>query len=437
MSVQKYSFLLILCGGIGMGLIAQPDLSLESFTQTPDTAVNKKEANEMPLADHSYRPLTLQLDPSGSKYVRFIMWHQFWMTSNNLDNEGSKLQLQPSLRRSRFLAYAQVSPKFLILTHFGLNGLTPEKLTNLGSDGDAPQLFLHGAWTEFKLSDALYLGGGLHYWKGLTRLSGQSTLNMMTLDQTRPFVHWHSLGITDQFARHLGVYAKGKIGRIDYRIALNSPSRNTLGEGKDYGGKSNLMYTGVSEMNKRGEPTANTIVEGYFRYNFWETESNKLPYISGTYLDDKKVFAMGAGFFQHPDGMFDMETREHQAVNHYAFDAFINLPTGNGAFTAYGSWINFDYGKNYVSRWGGTGTNLYAHLGYYWKAINMMPYLAFQTSNYDGLDQNPHALNIGVNYFILGHNAKITLEYHQINNDPREGGPNDVHQVRLQAQVFL
>jgi hypothetical protein len=85
-------------------------------------------------------------------------------------------------------------------------------MTSLGSNGDAPQLFLHDALGEFKLNDALYIGGGLHYWKGMTRLGNQSTLNMMTLDQARPFVQWHSLGNTDQFARHLGVYAKGTIG---------------------------------------------------------------------------------------------------------------------------------------------------------------------------------------------------------------------------------
>lgn len=174
-------------------------------------------------ADHSYKPLTLKLDESGQKYIRFIMWHQIWATTNDLNSE-SELQITPSIRRSRFLAYAQVSLKFLILTHFGLNGLTPSNLTSLGNNGDAPQLFLHDAWTEFKVGNNHYIGGGLHYWKGLTRLASQSTLNFMTLDQSRPFTHWHSLGISDQFARHLGIYAKGSLGKIDYRIALNAPA---------------------------------------------------------------------------------------------------------------------------------------------------------------------------------------------------------------------
>lgn len=210
--------------------------------------------------DKAYKPMIIKFDEDGDKYLRFIMWHQIWMTTSNLSSESSNLQLHPSIRRSRFLAYAQISEDFLILTHFGLNGLNANNLSSLGNNSNAPQFFLHGAWAEFKMHDGLYVGGGLHYWKGLTRLASQSTLNFMTLDQSRPFTSWHSLGITDQFARHLGFYAKGQIGRLDYRVAINSPMRDPLGEGKDYGMKdSGLTYTGVSNTNFEGNEVGNFI----------------------------------------------------------------------------------------------------------------------------------------------------------------------------------
>ncbi len=390
-------------------------------------------------ADHSYQPLTLKLDDSGHKYIRFITWHQIWVTTNNLDVDDSKLQLSTSIRRSRFLAYAQVSPKFLILTHFGLNSLSVNNLTPLGNNGDAPQLFLHGAWTEFKLSDELYLGGGLHYWNGLTRLSSQSTLNFMTLDQSRPFVHWQALGITDQFARHLGIYAKGEFGKLDYRLALNNPSRSPLGNGVSFGEKSTtLTYNGASNLEKSsGDPSGNSIFEGYLRYNFWDAESTKLPYNVGAYLGKKKILSVGAGFFVHPNGMFDTETQEHSGVSHLAVDAFLDMPVTGGSVTAYASFINFDYGNNYVSRWGGTGQNIYAHIGCFFKETKLMPYVGWQTGNYEGLNDRTSSLNLGLNYFILGHNAKLSLEYHQISNDPREGGLNDIRQLRLQGHIFL
>ena len=399
---------------------------------------------EQPKEDHKYKPLTLKLNESGSKYIRFIMWHQVWMTTNNLDAESSKLQITPSLRRSRFLAFSQISPKFLILTHFGLNSLTPGNLTSLGSNGDAPQFFLHGAWGELKVIDQLYVGGGLHYWKGLTRLSNQSTLNFMTLDQSRPFIAWHSLGITDQFARHLGVYAKGQVGKFDYRIALNSPLRNPLGEGKDYGLKdSGLTYNGVLNVDSSGEVTGNTIIEGYFRYNFLDQESTKLPYQVGTYLGKKSVFGIGGGFFIHPNGIYNAQSGGHRNVSHFAVDAFLDIPSGNNGdgINAYATFMSFDYGPHYVSRWAGTGNAVYAQFGYFLKAAKIMPYVGFQSADYEGLEDRITALDIGLNYFINGHNAKLTLEYHNIKGDIREGaissGEESLSQLRLQLHIFL
>jgi len=397
--------------------------------------------------DHSYKPLKLNLNESGSKYVRFIMWHQLWATTNNLEASDAKLQLTPSIRRSRFLAFAQISPRFLILTHFGLNGLTPGNATTLGNNGDAPQFFLHDAWGEVKVFDQLYIGAGLHYWKGLTRLSNQSTLNFMTLDQSRPFLAWHSLGVSDQFARHLGVYFKGAIDKFDYRIAINSPNRNTLGDGRNFGqadeNPTGFTYTGVSNANTDGDPTGNTIIEGYFRYNLWDKEGTKLPYNVGTYLGKKKILAIGAGFFAHPNGMFNETTGEHGNVTHFAVDAFLDMPVGikGGALNAYATFINFDYGENYVSRWGGTGSSIYGQLGYLIPETKFMPYVAFQNSNFEGYDDPVSALDIGCNYFINGHHAKVTLEYHRIKGDIREAAiatmDDALSQLRLQLHIFL
>jgi hypothetical protein len=401
--------------------------------------------------DHSYKPLSLNLDESGHKYIRFLVWHQHWTTTNNLAVDGANLQLTHMARRSRFLAFAQVSPRFLVLTHFGLNNLTPGNLTSLGNNGDGPQLFLHDAWTEYKVSNdnSLFIGGGLHYWKGLTRLSNQSTLNFMTMDNPRPFVHWHSLGVTDQFARHLGIYAKGVIGKFDYRIALNNPGRNNngnlpFGNGVDFGGRSELTYTGASSPDQNGNSTGNNIIEGYFRYNFLDSESTKLPYAVGSYLGTKKVFGLGAGFFAHPNGMYNAETSEHEDVTHFAVDAFLDMPITDGdCLNAYASFMSFNYGEDYVSRWAGTGTVLYGHVGYKLPNSRFMPYIAAQTGNYDGFEENSTSLDIGLNYFINGHSAKLTLEYHTISNDIREGGLDangniqDVRQIRMQAHIFL
>jgi hypothetical protein len=177
--------------------------------------------------DHSYKPLTLKLSEDGSKYVRFITWHQFWVTFRQPGEDFSDITSEFLLRRSRFLAYAQVSPRFLILTHFGLNNLNAGGMDALGHQAPA-QLFMHDAWAEFKVIDkVLDIGAGLHYWNGISRLTNQSTLNIMTLDAPR--FNWATIGTSDQFARHLGIYAKGKLGKLDYRVSVNDrlPYRST------------------------------------------------------------------------------------------------------------------------------------------------------------------------------------------------------------------
>ena len=400
------------------------------------------QAQVLPKEETAYKPMILKFDEDGSKYLRFIMWHQVWLTSSNLSSENTNVQLHPSLRRSRFLAYAQISPDFLILTHFGLNGLNTENMTSLGNNGNAPQIFLHGAWAEFRMREGIHIGGGLHYWKGLTRLASQSTLNFMTLDQSRPFVSWHSLGITDQFARHLGFYAKGQFGKFDYRLAINAPIRDPLGGGKDYGLKdSGLTYTGVTNCNLEGDDVGNMIVEGYFRFNLWDKESTKLPYNVGTYLGKKRVFAIGAGFFAHPNGMYSSSSGAHYGVRHFAIDGFLDFPVPEGAVHAYVSLTNFDYGENYVSRWAGTGTAIYGQAGYYVRSLKLMPYIALNTGKYDGFYEPITTLDIGVNYFVRGHNAKITLEYHRMKGDIREAAiethDDAFSQMRLQMHIFL
>lgn len=407
-----------------------------------------QEVEDTPAEKFPYKPLKLNIDKEGKAYIRFIIWHQQWFVTNNLAREETDLRVSTQVRRSRVLAYAQVHPRFLILTHFGLNNLTPENLTSLGNNGDAPQLFLHDAWVEFKATnnEAIYLGGGLHYWKGLTRLANQSTLNFMTLDNTRPFVHWHSLAVTDQFARHLGAYAKGRLGKFDYRIAWNNAGRNGIQRDFAFGRgiqTDSLVYNGWTQEND-GNTAGNSIIEGYFRYNFWDEESIKLPYQVGTYLGKKRVFGIGAGFFAHPSGVFNYTSDQHESVFHFALDAFLDLPIGaNSCLNAYAAYMNFNYGPDFASRWAATGNVFYGQVGYKLGKTNFMPYVAYQLGAYDGFEDNINALDIGLNYFVLGHHAKLTLEYHTIANDIREGGLDaqgniqDIQQIRFQAHIYL
>lgn len=415
-------------------------LLLSFLLVMPNLAQNESKEQQAAV----YTPLILQLNEDGSNYLRLLTWHQFWLSSSNLNDQSTNIQFTPSIRRSRMAVLAKLSSRFLIWTHLGMNNLSPANQSPLGGSGyNTPQIFLHGAWGEVQVHEYLQVGAGLHYWNGMTRLASASTITFMTMDQSRPYGAWHNLGITDQFGRHLGIYLKGQIEKIDYRVAINAPSRNALGEGRDYGlSNSKLEYNGVIHAERSGRWVGNTIIEGYFRYNFLDKESSLLPFQTGTYLGEKSVFGIGAGFFVHPKGMYCAETLEHLNVQHYAVDAYLDKPTRKGnAINAYLAIQRYDFGANYVSRWVGTGNNYYGQLGYYIKRTRLMPYAAFQYGDYEGLEGPVQTLDIGLNYFIHGHNAKMTLEYHRIQGDIRESSIDTyrevLSQLRLQLQFFL
>ncbi len=418
-------------------------------------SISAKAQSEDSEEDRSYKPLTLKLNEAGNKYIRFITWHQIWAEDGNLDNDVDPQGFTMRIRRSRFLAYAQISSRFLILTHFGLNTLTGSNADPIGNQAtdrptiNGPQLFMHGAWTEFRVSqnDALYMGGGLHYWNGLSRLTSASTLNFMTQDNYRQA--WAQLGLSDQFARHLGIYAKGKLNKLRYTLAVNEPIVNGLGSSAapdpgtiSYSGRAVANNTAIGDL----EPDdAGLIVTGYVDYQFLDQESNKLPYRVGTYLGKKKVFNIGAGFFNHGDGTVTVDATGNVSANdvtHFALDAFYDAPLGEGAVNAYAVYYNFDYGENYaLGTTYGTGSSLYAHFGYllpeFTEKGRFMPYLAYSTRDYEAFENAGNTLQIGANWFLNGHHAKISLEYRSTLNNYTGEEPDRVNGLVLQTHIFL
>lgn len=148
--------------------------------------------------------MKFNLNEDGSKYMRVIAWGQMWGQYNdNLPDDKKAIEF--STRRARILTYAQITPKFLVLTHFGLNSLNADNMSPVGK-GESSQLFFHDFWVQYALGKNHAIGSGLHYWNGISRLNSQGTLNFMTLDNNRQ--SWATLGLSDQFARHQGVYAK-------------------------------------------------------------------------------------------------------------------------------------------------------------------------------------------------------------------------------------
>lgn len=413
----------------------------------------------------------MKLNEDGSKYFRLLTWHQVWMRYNENNTGSTRLGEEQSstvdfgLRRSRFLMFAQLNKRFLIVTHFGINNQNAISGGYLGTDGKKPQLYMHDAYLDFTVFEKyLNVGFGLHYWNGISRMSNASTLNLMTYDA--PIFNWATIEATDQFARHIGLFAKGKLGKLDYRLAVNDPFSTNTGQAIA------LDRANYNPQNNK------KVYAGYVMYQFLDQESNLLPYMVGTYVGTKKVFNIGAGFHQNSDGMWYLKndggdtSTAYSDIFLFSVDAFLDLPLNKDrkdAITAYVAYYNYDFGPNNVRNIGimnpangstvnaslrgnaypvlGTGQILYTQVGYllpdFSEKVRVQPYVAYSNGNFEGImdangDKVPvNVIDGGVNFFLDGHNAKFTLNYR---SRPDFTDVNDVQgrsEITLQAMVYL
>lgn len=384
--------------------------------------------------------LKVNINQDGSKYFRIISWSQFWAQNNSdrpLDANGNQQsETNFSIRRARVLMYAQITKDFMILTHFGLNSLNADNLSPVGTK-DASQLFLHDVWGQYSLGKNHAIGGGLHYWNGISRLNNQSTLNIMTLDNQRQ--GWATLGLSDQFARHMGVYLKGSFEKFQYRISVNDAVTNNLQATVTPTNGGSATYTGRRLL---GSKDAGKTYAGYFEYGFLDNESNFLPFKVGSYLGTKKVFNIGGGFFSHPNGAVIADNSGRlsgEDVKIFALDAFYDAPLGKdgGALTAYAVYQNNDYGKNFtLGTTYETGTLFHSHLGYVIPAktkSKFQPYISYDNRKIDALNDNATQFGLGTNLYLSGHNAKLTMEYQSLKYATNKA----VNTLTLQAMIYL
>jgi hypothetical protein len=436
--------------------------------------------------------IKVALDTTGKKYIRILNWHQVWVRHNE-NNPGSTVNGTPEesqwdmgLRRSRFLLHTQINPNFMLVTHFGINnanqisgGANGQGAS--GADGKKPQLFMHDAYVEHRVyKDMLWLGAGLQYNIGPSRLSSASTLNFLGLDS--PIFSWQNIEATDQFARQYGIFAKGQIlkdKRLDYRVSLNFPfaiakgaALSALDTVAANNGRTSTSY------HAGGQP--HVAYTGYFKYQFWDIESNVLPFQVGTYIGTKKVFNIGAGFYQHKDAMWSAMANTADTVMasqlFLSADAFLDVPIGKKyALTAYTSYTYADMGENYIRNIGlmnpangvisaqatfngsgnavptiGTGSVFFAQAGLALPKIKKIgrfqPYASLLMANYERIADKVLIPDVGFNWFLAGHSAKITVNYRPrpvFTYDTPGQKWSDIHmtdrknELTIQFQVYL
>lgn len=406
--------------------------------------------------------MKINLNQQQDRYIRFQIWNQIWVKWNE-NNPGTLVNGEPATattdigaRRLRLLAYAQLSPRYLVLAHFGINNQT---FTNGGGSGSSgtggygqgkkPQLFFHDAYNEYAIIPSidpvtnsknkftLSLGAGLHFWNGVSRMTSASTVTFLMIDA--PVFNWPLIEQADQFGRQFGIYVKGAADKLHYRLSLDKPFATSL-QPQD------SMNVAVDHNGNAAMATG-----GYLDYRFLDQESDLLPYRVGTYAGSKKVFNIGAGFYHQARGTRSSDgsgaQRSHD-ISLFAGDVFLDMPVGNAkknmALTLYGVYYHFNFGPNYLRTSGimntgtvnaatpaadrvlegpgnarvllGTGNIAYAQAGFLlpkFKSdkLRVQPMAALAYKQLDALKDGGVFWDAGCNLFLDAHNAKISVQY--------------------------
>jgi hypothetical protein len=423
--------------------------------------------------------LKLKLNEDGSHYVKFTFSNQTWLRFNQ-SNPGTTVlgdkaprTFDIGLRRTRLQLYGQVSDHAFFYMQFGQNNFN---FLAQNAGNRKVQAFFHDALGEYKVwknSDKLKFGGGLTIANGLSRFSQPSVSTIMTMDV--PVFAQATVDQTDQFSRKLSVYARGQLGKFDYRIVLSDPFPVTTN------GTTTIVTAPTSTSATFAQQGHHKQYQGFFIYNFLDKEAHTTPYMTGTYLGKKKIFNIEAGFITQKNAMWRSPdagvTTKYQNMNLWSvalyYDAPVNTATGT-ALSAYTGYFNLDYGTNYLRYNGimnpangialapggylgtqgnafpmfGTGQVIYAQLGYLMKKDllgegigTLMPYASIMHGNYDRLSDSMDVIDAGINWLIKGHNSKLTLDYQVRPAYEAEGTDlvkkSNKSQVVLQYQVFF
>ncbi|MGQ1943884.1 hypothetical protein [Ornithobacterium rhinotracheale] len=373
------------------------------------------------------RHLRLNFD-DGQSYIQANLRGQFWARYANY-NPGTKLNgeavnngLDFSMRRLRLGIQSRIGEKFYVFSQIGGNNINKNTFNTF-------RVQLIDLHADYTFSPAFALGAGKSSWGTSNRISSFSNGNLLNLDSE--IFSLFTLNRQDDLGRSLGVYAKGQIGKLDYRVALSAPEFN-----KTTTANQTKVDYAVNNSKKR--------ISGYLKYEFWENESNLNAFSgsAGTYLGTKNVLSIGIGGAYQPDMMQRglAPNIEYFDYKNFATDVFMEkkLSERGDALTTYLGYFYTDFGDDYVRNVGpngiadkggtsfngkgvqepmmGTGNTLYWNLGYLLPKsgtndVRIQPNVGLRYANYKGLEDAAVSYNAGVNVYLNGQASKLSLGY--------------------------
>lgn len=434
--------------------------------------------------------LKFNLNNDGTRYFQITFLNQTWLRYNQNNDSTTvfnKIQDQTfdiGLRRTRIQMFGQITDKVFVYFQFGQNNYN--SAYNYTSNRKLAAFF-HDAVCEYKVSrgNQLKLGAGLTVLNGLSRFSQPSVGSIMSLDV--PVFLQYSVDQIDQFDRRLALYARGQIGKFDYRAYISNPYPiNSNGSAPPVLSK-NATFVDTKSYPAGKSPGINNQYGGYFAYNFFENEPHTTPYMTGTYLGSKKIWNIAIGGVYQKNAMWYLSKNANGLFTdtslanmmHFSIESFLDMPLNKEkgtAISAFAGYYNTNYGPNYLRYNGamnpgtgsisktmlqntaygnsfpmfGTGHVGYAQIGYLLpkKLLGesngqLMPYASIQFADYEALQHKGMLVyDAGINWYIKGHNSKLSFDFQSrptysliMNNDVKAGSRKN--SFILQYQIFI
>ncbi len=357
------------------------------------------------MASFSWAGIKVQVDDQTKGEVGIWMqtWYQWVEDGKSTNNKDLNDFI---LRRAYLYIKGQVTDRVHFFTHIASDKVGQDEMTESPGNGLGSGVAWRDLWIAFDLSDSFKIQMGRMY-VPLTRNYGTtSTKCMLTMDL--PFLQGGSRG---------GIFYAQKVGRDDSITLWGNPMDGLI--------QYRLM---VSEgVEGDSNPDDNLRFVGRLSVSLLEPE--KGWFNQGTYLGNKKVLSFGLGMDSQKDLTLSSLADQDNFV--WTIDGFFDYPVADGAVTAEAAYINIDnctqtQPQAYTSLSAGDNAkNWYINAGYLLPGSigpgRLQPYVRYETVDVDerdsATDYETDFWSGGLNYYLKGHNAKLTADYMHVAQD--------------------
>ncbi|VAW84573.1 FmdC precursor [hydrothermal vent metagenome] len=192
------------------------------------------------------------------------------------------------------------------------------------------------------------------------------------------------------------------------------------------------IYEGTETASNQKDKT---LLASRFTLNLWDPEPGYGN--SSTYYGAKDILAFGFVYQSQADSQGTVT--DAGDFTGMSLDALFEKKMAGGVVTAEAAYYSYDYDNK------SGDSNGYFVLGSYLFGNNMgmgklQPMLRYQSVEVDGLGgamgTDTEQLDVGLNYIIDGHNARISLVY-EANEETTGGTSTDTNAIRLGVQLQM